>query len=127
VAWTTTPWTLPGNVALAVGADIDYIEAKVGDEILVIAKERLSLITEPYEVIAEHKGSEMAGMAYEQLYTVAALQSDTAHKIYIADFVTTTDGTGIVHIAPMYGADDFALATSAGLPKVHTVNEEGKF
>jgi isoleucyl-tRNA synthetase len=126
-AQTTTPWTLPGNVALAVGADIDYIEAKVGDEILVIAKERLSLITEPYEVIAEHKGSEMAGMAYEQLYTVAALQSDTAHKIYIADFVTTTDGTGIVHIAPMYGADDFALATSAGLPKVHSLNEEGKF
>ncbi len=127
VAWTTTPWTLPGNVALAVGADIEYVEIKVGEEILVIARERLSLITDPYEIVAEHKGSEMVGMEYEQIYTVAALQSDTAHKIYAADFVTTTDGTGIVHIAPMYGADDFVLGTSAGLPKIHTVNEEGKF
>ncbi len=127
VAWTTTPWTLPGNVALAVGADIDYVEAKVGDEILVLAKERLSLLSESYEIIAEHKGSEMAGMQYISLYDVPSLKSDTAHKVYVADFVTTTDGTGIVHIAPMYGADDFTLATKNNLPKVHTVSDEGKF
>ena len=127
VAWTTTPWTLPGNVALAVGPDIDYVEAKVGDEVLVVAKERLPVLGEQYEIIAEHKGSEMVGMEYAPLYTVAALTSDTSYKIYAADFVTTTDGTGIVHIAPMYGSDDFVLASKMGLPKVHTVDEAGHF
>jgi isoleucyl-tRNA synthetase len=72
LAWTTTPWTLPGNVALAVGPDVTYVEAKVttekGEEILVLAKERLSVMQGEYEVIAEHKGSEMVGMEYEPLY-----------------------------------------------------------
>ena len=68
VAWTTTPWTLPGNVGLAVGADIDYVEAKIGNEVLVVAKERISVLGEGYEIIAEHKGSEMVGMQYEPLY-----------------------------------------------------------
>lgn len=135
LAWTTTPWTLPGNVALAVGADIEYIEAKVGEEILVLAKDRLSVISEPYEIIATHKGSEMAGMEYEPLYPflVALLPAQeqekfqNAYKIYVADFVTTNDGTGIVHTAVMYGQDDFELGTKVGLPKFHTVDVEGKF
>lgn len=127
VAWTTTPWTLPGNVALAVGPDIDYVEAKVGEEILVVAKDRLSVLGDGVEVIAEHKGSEMVGMEYEPLYDVSLLHSETSYKIYAADFVTTSDGTGIVHIAPMYGADDFAVATKHNLPKVHTVDEAGHF
>jgi isoleucyl-tRNA synthetase len=135
VAWTTTPWTLPGNVALAVGKDIEYVEAKVGDEVLVVAKERVSVLPEGYEIIAEHKGSEMVGMQYEPLYAYLASvitgaekeKMENAYKVYAADFVTTTDGTGIVHIAPMYGADDFALGTVVGLPKFHTVNTEGKF
>ncbi len=133
LAWTTTPWTLPGNVALAVGNDIDYVEAKVGDQVLVLAKERLSVLTDPYEIITEHKGSEMVGMQYEPLYPFLAEQItdkeslNTAYKVYAADFVTTTDGTGIVHTAVMYGADDFELGTKVGLPKFHTVNPEGKF
>ncbi len=133
IAWTTTPWTLPGNVALAVGADIDYVEAKVADEILVVAKERVSLLPEGYEIVAEHKGSEMAGMEYEPLYPyLASLDAGdekllNAYKVYVADFVTTTDGTGIVHTAVMYGAEDFELGTKVGLPKFHTVNTEGKF
>ncbi|MDQ5949974.1 MAG: isoleucyl-tRNA synthetase [Patescibacteria group bacterium] len=133
LAWTTTPWTLPGNVALAVGADIEYVEIKVGEEILVLAKERLSVIADPYEIIATHKGSEMVGMKYEPLYPffselAASSQSlDTAFKVYVADFVTTEDGTGIVHTAVMYGADDFALGTSLGLPKFHVVKEDGHF
>ncbi len=135
LAWTTTPWTLPGNIALAVGNDIEYVEAKVGDEILVVAKERLSILPEGYEIIAEHKGSEMVGMQYEPLYSfvsgIAAGEQkeklQNAFKVYAADFVTTTDGTGIVHIAPMYGADDFDVATKNNLPKIHTVSEEGKF
>lgn len=135
LAWTTTPWTLPGNVALAVGADITYVEAKIGDEILVLAKDLLSKVSEPYEIVAEHKGSEMVGMAYEPLYPFlkdnlpASEQAklDKAFKVYTADFVTTTDGTGIVHTAVMYGQDDFELGTKVGLPKYHLVNEDGTF
>lgn len=134
LAWTTTPWTLPGNVALAVGADIEYVEAKVGEEIFVLAKERLSVLGDSYEIIAEHKGSEMAGMEYIPLYpylknTVEQKGGSIEHafKVYTADFVTTTDGTGIVHIAPMYGQDDFELGTKNNLPKMHTVNETGMF
>ncbi len=126
LAWTTTPWTLPGNVALAVGADIVYVEAKVGNDILVLAKDRLELLTEPYEIVAEHTGREMAGMAYEPLYPIFANESNV-YTIYTADFVTTSDGTGIVHIAPMYGVDDFALGTKEQLPKMHTVDETGHF
>ena len=139
LAWTTTPWTLPGNVALAVGENIDYVEAKVktptGEEIWVLAKERLSIIAEPYEIIAEHKGKEMVGMEYEPLYPYLA---DTMHenekgkmikayKVYPADFVNTTDGTGIVHTAVMYGQDDFVLGTEIGLPKHHLVGQDGRF
>jgi len=135
VAWTTTPWTLPGNVALAVGADIDYVEVKVGNEILVLAKERLSLLGEGYEIVAEHKGSEMVGMQYEPVYPYLAdviigpeqEKMSSAYKVYAADFVTTTDGTGIVHTAVMYGQEDFELGTKVGLPKFHTVDDTGHF
>lgn len=134
LAWTTTPWTLPGNVALAVGADIDYVEAKVGDEIVVLAKELTKILPEGFEIIAEHKGSEMVGMKYEPLYPFMKnlavgqeAQLEKAYQIYAADFVTTTDGTGIVHTAVMYGADDFELGTKIGLPKFHLVGEDGKF
>lgn len=134
LAWTTTPWTLPGNVALAVGADIDYVEARAGDEILVLAKELVKILPEGYEIIAEHKGSEMVGMKYEPMYPYMKNlvkgqdeKMEKAYQVYTADFVTTTDGTGIVHTAVMYGADDFELGTKLGLPKFHTVTEEGKF
>lgn len=132
LAWTTTPWTLPGNVALAVGEDIDYIEAKVGEEIYVLAKERLSILTEPYEIVAEHKGKEMLGMGYEPLYPFLKENYkgdglEKAYKIYVADFVNTEDGTGIVHTAVMYGQDDFVLGTEIGLPKHHLVDETGHF
>ncbi len=132
LAWTTTPWTLPGNVALAVGADIEYVEAKVGEEILVLAKERLALLTEPYEIVATHKGSEMVGMEYEPLYpflkeSYKGEGLEKAFKVYTADFVNTQDGTGIVHTAVMYGQDDFELGTKLGLPKYHMVDETGHF
>ncbi len=131
LAWTTTPWTLPGNVGLAVGKDITYVEAKVGNDILVLAKERLSILTEPYEIIAEHLGSEMVGMAYEPLYPFIkdkeVVGIENAWKVYVADFVTTTDGTGIVHTAVMYGQEDFELGTKVGLPKYHLVKEDGTF
>lgn len=133
LAWTTTPWTLPGNVALAVGADIEYVEIKVGDEILLLAKERLSVVADPYEIVATHKGSEMVGMSYEPLYPFLVKHNkddekmNLAYKVYVADFVNTTDGTGVVHTAVMYGADDFELGTKIGLPKFHVVKEDGHF
>lgn len=135
LAWTTTPWTLPGNVALAVGENIEYVEAKVGEEILVLAKERLSVLEGGYEIIATHKGKEMVGMEYEPLYGFLKNnfeQKDKeafgkAYKIYAADFVNTEDGTGIVHTAVMYGQDDFVLGTKIGLPKYHLVDDAGHF
>ncbi|MDB5266851.1 MAG: isoleucyl-tRNA synthetase, isoleucyl-tRNA synthetase [Parcubacteria group bacterium] len=126
LAWTTTPWTLPGNVALAVGPGITYVEAKVGETIYVLAKERLSTLTEEYEVIAEHKGKDMVGMKYEPLYPFVE-NNGKAFQIYPADFVTTEDGTGIVHTAVMYGQEDFELGTKVGLPKVHLVNPDATF
>jgi isoleucyl-tRNA synthetase len=135
LAWTTTPWTLPGNVGLAVGKDIEYVEIKKGEEILVLAKDRLSIIDGEYEIIATHKGSEMVGMQYEPLFSYLSdtildaekTKLQNAFKVYVADFVNVTDGTGIVHTAVMYGQDDFVLGTEVGLPKHHLVNLEGRF
>jgi len=134
LAWTTTPWTLPGNVALAVGENIDYVIVKVGEENFILAKEKLSLIEGDYDIFSEIKGSDLVGLEYEPLYPYLKTEAEKkgldtikAFKVYTADFVTTTDGTGIVHIAPMYGADDFDLGTKMGLPKFHTVNEGGHF
>ncbi len=138
LAWTTTPWTLPGNIALAVGADITYVEVKVetenGTEILVLAKDRLSVVTIPYEVVKEYTGREMTEMQYEPLFPYLKEQiekkgesTDKAFRVYLADFVNTKDGTGIVHTAVMYGQDDFELGNKVGLPKHHLVDLEGKF
>ena len=134
VAWTTTPWTLPGNVALAVGADITYVYIQKENETLILAKERLSLVEGEYSIQKEVKGLDLVGRTYEPLYPYLKTEyekkgGDTtkAFAVHEASFVTTTDGTGVVHIAPMYGADDFELGTKASLPKFHTVTVEGKF
>ncbi len=133
LVWTTTPWTLPGNVALAVGKDVVYSEIKMKEngESYLIGKERLSLVEGEYEITKEYNGSEVVGLEYEPLYplskTVEPKSATMAFKVYEGSFVTTTDGTGIVHIAPMYGVDDFELGTKVGLPKVHTVDDGGHF
>ncbi len=137
LAWTTTPWTLPGNVALAVGSDIEYVKIKVGDEVFILAESRLSVLSDEYTLVEKIKGSDLVGLGYEPLYpylkdTIAkddtyAESRDKAFKVYSADFVTTTDGTGVVHTAIMYGQDDFELGTKLGLPKFHTVDVTGNF
>ncbi len=135
LAWTTTPWTLPGNVALAVGKDIDYVKIKSGNEIYILAFARYPFIISECEIIERMKGSDLVGLEYEPLYPyLADTISDTekpklekAYKIYAADFVNTEDGTGIVHTAVMYGQDDFVLGTQIGLPKHHLVGLDGKF
>lgn len=137
LAWTTTPWTLPGNVALAVGKDIEYVHIKIATEHIILAKERVtaSLKDVAHEVVSTFKGSDLVGVSYEPLYTFLKenlptsekVKLENAFKVYAGDFVTTTDGTGIVHIAPMYGQDDFELGTKNALPKYHLVNDDGTF
>ena len=136
LAWTTTPWTLPGNVALAVGADIDYVKISKegGEEFLILAKDRLPIIEGSYKIINEMKGKDLVEFDYEPLFPYLkehvekkGESAEKMFKVYSADFVNTEDGTGIVHTAVMYGQDDFVLGTSLGLPKYHLVNPEGKF
>jgi isoleucyl-tRNA synthetase len=137
LAWTTTPWTLPGNVGLAVGTDIDYIKAKVGDEFVIVAKDLAEKVLKDvdYEIADTQTGETLIGKEYKPLFPyfkkMAEEQNiknlENAYKVYAADFVTTTDGTGIVHTAVMYGQDDFELGNQVGLPKMHLVTEQGTF
>jgi len=130
LAWTTTPWTLPGNVALAVGANIEYqvVSIKGKDEKYILAKDLVEkVLNTEYEIHNTMLGSELIGLEYEPLFDIKELKSDKSYKVYDADFVTTQDGTGVVHTAVMYGEDDYNLGTKIGLPKFHTVDEQGKF
>lgn len=131
LAWTTTPWTLPGNIALAVGEKIDYIKIKQKGENLILAKNLLGKIDDNYEVIEEMKGKDLVGLEYEPLFSGIVTEkipnAKNAFKVYLADFVSTEDGTGVVHTAVMYGADDYELGEKIGLPKVHSVNLDGTF
>lgn len=135
LAWTTTPWTLPGNVALAVGEKIDYVKIEKDGELLILAKARVSVVEGEYKIIEEFKGKDLVGFEYEPLYpylqnTISEVEKpklEKAFKVYPADFVTTEDGTGVVHTAVMYGVDDFNLGNDIGLPKHHMVGLDGKF
>lgn len=135
LAWTTTPWTLPGNVALAVGKDIDYAIVSFDGSNYILAKERLEAILSnvSYQIVKELKGSELLDLEYEPLFIIPAIKAEEeknnkkAYCVVPADFVTTTDGTGVVHTAVMYGEDDYNLGEIVSLPKAHTVNEAGHF
>ncbi len=126
LAWTTTPWTLPGNVALAVGEDIDYVRVKQGDEYLVLAEARLPVLEGDCEVVERIKGRDLVDLDYEPLYTYL-LPEGRAFYVVAADFVSTEDGTGIVHTAAAYGADDLRLCQEKGVPVRHTVDLRGRF
>ncbi|MBI2123638.1 MAG: isoleucine--tRNA ligase [Candidatus Wildermuthbacteria bacterium] len=130
LSWTTTPWTLPGNVALAVGESIKYqvvrIEGK--SEHYILARDLAEKILDTkYKILDTISGKDLVGSSYEQLFPIPFLQNAQSHKIYAADFVTTTDGTGVVHTAVMYGEDDYNLGVKVGLPQHHTVTETGVF
>ncbi len=124
LAWTTTPWTLPGNVGLAVGKDIDYVVVEQNGENLVLAKSRMK---EGMHAVSELKGSDIVNLRYEPLFDVPSLQSNKSYKVHAADFVTTDDGTGIVHTAVMYGEDDFVLGQRENLPMVQLLNGNGTY
>lgn len=126
LAWTTTPWTLPSNVALAVNKSYDYVEVTNKGNNLILAKSLLSVLEDEYEVVREFKGSELLGVEYEPLFDFAKPE-EKAYYVVHGDFVTLSDGTGIVHIAPAYGEDDNLLGKKHGLPLVHLLDEEGKF
>ncbi len=127
LVWTTTPWTLPGNVAVAVHPDLRYVRARVGGESWIIAKERLAeVIREDFRLEDEFAGSVLVGKEYEPLYTF--LEPDKpAYRVVAGTFVSATDGTGIVHIAPAFGEEDFQLAQENDLPLLRTVDEQGRF
>ena len=134
LAWTTTPWTLPGNVALAVGADLDYVRVRqtVGgrEERYYLAKERLQQLAGEYAIEKELKGRDLVGRKYRPLFDfldLAALTGKKAYYVVEAPFVTTEDGTGVVHTAVMYGEDDYQLGQRIDLPQRHTVDPQGRF
>ncbi len=127
VAWTTTPWTLPSNLALAVGPDIDYVKIHDGENYYIMAESRLGAYykTETPEIVARCKGSELAGRRYEPLFNYfAGLKAKGAFQVLAADFVSTEDGSGIVHMAPGFGEDDAAACRAAHLPEVCPIDEQ---
>ena len=126
LVWTTTPWTLISNVALAVGPDIDYVKIKTEDTFVILAKERLPVLREDYEIISEHKGSEFVGQSYEQLFKYMKVDQK-AFYVVDANFVSTEDGSGIVHIAPAFGADDYEISKTNNLPFLQPVTRGGLF
>jgi len=127
LVWTTTPWTLISNVALAVGPDIDYVKIKTEKHgTLYLAKARLSVIKEEYELLAELKGSELLGKEYEPLYSYIPVDKK-AWYVIAGDFVSTEDGSGVVHIAPAFGADDYEISKKYDLPFVQPVTKSGRF
>jgi isoleucyl-tRNA synthetase len=152
LAWTTTPWTLSSNTALAIGNNIDYVLVQTFNAysheaaLVVLAKDLLSkhfnekaaelqledykagdkLI--PFKVLGQCKGSDLVGIRYHQLlpYALPCENPEEAFRVIPGDFVTTSDGTGIVHIAPTFGADDMRVAREAGVPPMLVLNEQGK-
>lgn len=126
LVWTTTPWTLISNVALAVGSEIEYVKVKTDGRIIILAKERLSVIDKEYEVLLEMKGSALAGREYEQLFNYCEVDKKAFYVIE-GDFVSTEDGSGVVHIAPAFGADDYEISKKFNLPMLQPVTRGGIF
>ena len=126
LAWTTTPWTLPGNVGLAVNPDEMYVRVLHEGERLILAEARLGVIEGAYEVEDTFKGAALVGTDYEPLYPYLPA-AERAFYVVPAGFVSMEDGTGIVHTAAAYGADDLRLAQDMGLPIRHTVDRAGRF
>ncbi|HEX4775061.1 MAG TPA: class I tRNA ligase family protein, partial [Candidatus Saccharimonadales bacterium] len=131
LAWTTTPWTLPANTAAAVNPDFSYAEVEVGNEKLIIAEELLAKVLtdekhQPLEhkVVRTFKGKELIGQQYEPLF---ADRGPKAHYIWPAGYVTLEDGTGIVHLAPAYGEEDYDLAKQEGFPIINDIDDSGYY
>ena len=131
--WTTTPWTLPANVAVAAGPDVDYVKVEReleegGTERLILAEALVKSVfgDEPVKVVAKYKGKDLKGVRYQPLFTFIPPEKP-AHRVVLGDYVSIEDGSGLVHIAPAFGAEDMAVALEEDLPIIMTVSPEGTF
>src|ERR1039458_9683390 len=129
LAWTTTPWTLPANTATAVNPNEEYAEVQVGDDNLILAKKLLNTVLTdekhnvvPYTIKRTYRGEELVGKAYEPLFKN---RGSNAHKVWAADYVTLEEGTGVVHLAPAYGEEDYDLAKANDIPIVSVIDDNG--
>ena len=132
LAWTTTPWTLPGNLALAINKSIKYQVLSINDNNYIIAKDRVEEVFKDrgYKIIKEFKGKELVGLEYEPLFDLGnkeISENKNTYKIYHGDFVSTEEGTGVVHIAPNFGEDDFEFGKAYKLPMVDLMDEMGNY
>lgn len=129
LVWTTTPWTLPGNVALAVNPELKYVLVENNSQKYILAKERTSVLDGEYKIIKEIKGKDLVGLKYEPMfdYLKDVENIENAFQVVVGNFVSFEDGTGIVHMNPMYGEDDFNIGREHNLPFFHTVDLSGKF
>ena len=126
LAWTTTPWTLISNVALAVHPDEKYVKIKLGEEFFILAKGRLGVIEDDYSIVEEYTGKDLEFKEYEPLFSYVDVEKK-AYYVGLADYVVMTEGTGIVHTAPAFGEDDYQLRKKYDLPIIQPVDESGKF
>ncbi|NOZ05753.1 MAG: isoleucine--tRNA ligase [Chloroflexi bacterium] len=127
LSWTTTPWTLPGNVALAVHPKVRYARVQVGDDQLILAEDLVhDVLGDDVEVLAHMSGRDLIGTHYRPLYTFMPVDREYAYVV-AGDFVTTDEGTGIVHVAPAFGADDMTVGRANDLPVIMTVEPNGTF
>jgi isoleucyl-tRNA synthetase len=126
LVWTTTPWTLISNVALAVHPDVEYVKVENKGEKLILAKARVQVLNDEFVVIDSFNGSDLIGKEYERIFDFNPVK-EKGFYVVAGDFVTTEDGTGIVHIAPAYGEDDYQVGRKYGLPTIHPVNKSGEF
>ncbi|MCG2809242.1 MAG: class I tRNA ligase family protein, partial [Candidatus Portnoybacteria bacterium] len=125
LVWTTTPWTLSANMAVAVGAKIKYVKVTLNGEKYILAKERLEVLdAQKYKIKEEFFGKDLVGKEYEPFYLMKT--NEPIYRVVAGDFVSVDDGTGMVHIAPAFGEDDAALGKKEKLPTIVTVDEEGK-
>ncbi|HET6527761.1 MAG TPA: isoleucine--tRNA ligase, partial [Balneolaceae bacterium] len=134
LAWTTTPWTIISNMALAVNPALDYAKIKLSEdgiaEYYIVAKDCIEgVIDHEYEIVEEYKGEDLLGLTYEPVFDYALEKYDKseAWRVIPADYVTTEEGTGVVHTAPAFGADDFASCQKAGIPMFNPIDLEGRF
>ncbi|MCI1944927.1 isoleucine--tRNA ligase [Clostridium luticellarii] len=126
LAWTTTPWTLPNNMALAVNENYDYVEVLNRGEHLILAEALVEKLEDEYEVLRKFKGKELVGLDYEPMFNFVSFQGK-AHYVVHADYVTLTEGTGIVHTAPAFGEDDSNTCKKYNIPMTNSVDTQGKF
>lgn len=124
VAWTTTPWTLSANVALAVNPEFDYVKVNFEGENIVLGKDRLKVLKKEVEILETFKGSDLVGLEYETCFP-ELVEHNFAHKIVAWDEVDNTEGACVVHIAPGCGAEDFELGKKLGLPEICPINDQG--